>query len=125
MSGGLAVRPWQATDGDNDEYAQLLRRLASGMRTENPKLPGPSPEPLPPPAQPQRGIESLLSPPASGAQWKHMHDNKEGVSYFLNPATGEQKSLKDALEDPDLSGQAVKALEYQEAMRKKGITGGK
>lgn len=127
MSGGLPTRPrseepWQK---DNDEYRALINRLAAGMRTEKPNAP--SAEVLPPPAPvvpPNSRLEGVLMPKGK-AEWKEAHDPKEGVSYFVNPATGEKVFLREALEDPELSERAYKLLQYQEAQRKKGITGGK
>jgi hypothetical protein len=127
MSGGPATRPrseepWQNAD---EEYKSLINRLASGMRTEKPNLP--SAETLPPPAPvapPNTPLQGMLMPKGKVA-WKEMHDSKEGVSYFMNPATGEKVFLRDALNDPELGERAYKLLQYQEAQRKKGITGGK
>ena len=124
MSGGLALRPRPEEEEDDGRMA-LISRLASGGRYGKPNLP--SAETLPPEtpvAPPNNRLEGMLLP-AGKVEWKEAHDDKEGVSYFVNPATGEKKFLKEALEDPSLGERAYKLLKYQEAQRKKGITGGK
>lgn len=131
MSGGITYLPLPkrnpSTSGQpvDRDYMALINRLAAGMRTEKPNVP--SAETLPPDAPvaaPNSRLEGILMPKGK-AEWKEAHDPKEGVSYFVNPATGDKIFLKDALEDPELSERAYKLLQYQEAQRKKGITGGK
>jgi hypothetical protein len=123
MSGGLALRPRPEEEEDDGRMA-LISRLASGGHYGKPNLPSAETlPPEPPVAPPNTPLQGMLMPKGKAA-WKEMHDSKEGVSYFVNPATGEKKFLRDALNDPELGERAYKLLQYQEAQRKKGITGG-
>lgn len=106
---------------DYDEYMANLCRLAEGSRTMagSPTCVDRKPTPAPTP------MEDFLSPPAPTAgkvEWKEVHDPKEGVSFFLDPVSNRKMSIKDALQDPEMSARAARLLYKQEATRKKGFT---